>query len=297
MSKNWSFYQKLSSFFGTKNRQGLHSSKLKIEQLEDRRMLAVLSIGSGDGAVQVDVDGYGSFGRSQEGTAFGDATIDSIGSGGPIGLVFESGVAFGSNSNRRFLSDGFIGSSSSLPTIPINVSLDNTSATSLFTLAGLTGSLAGLNGLSFQLVQELSPIMDNTTQVGALLTQTYVMTNTTSSSINLDLVRYIDVDVADTGSSDGGGRIILGGEEWIATTGSDTVMSIDQSDRFVAISTEGGIEPLTGRFEVDFFNTLLESTTIPGGNLDDSVFNDSLDADFLIDLGTYDTTGALRSDF
>lgn len=84
----------LSVFSTPHHRPRVHCPKrlLRFELFEDRRMLAILSVGSGDGAVQVDVDGYGSFGRDQGGSAIGDANIDRIGSAGSTGLVWESGM-------------------------------------------------------------------------------------------------------------------------------------------------------------------------------------------------------------
>ena len=137
---------------------------------------------------------------------------------------------------------------------------------------------------------------ENGGQVGALLAQTYVLRNTTTAAMDFDLVRYVDVDVVDTGDDDGGGRIFLGGEEWLVTTGADSIIDFSLSDIFVAISTEGGQEPSSGRFEVDWFPELLINLE-DGGSLDDTVFGDGSDADELIDSVAYDTTGALRSDY
>ncbi len=112
-------------------------------------MLAVLSVGSGDGSVTVDVDGYGSFGRDQEGTATGDAIIDQIGPLGTTELIYESGTAIGVGAgafaDRRFLTDGSIGNGGFLPSVNVSVSADGTSATSSFALAGLSGSLVQVN--------------------------------------------------------------------------------------------------------------------------------------------------------
>ncbi len=269
---------------------------MKFEHLEDRRLLAVLSVGSGDGAVQVDVDGYGSFGNDQQGSATGGAQID-VNTFTESDLVFESGIAIGAGGNRLFLSDGEIDQSTPLSTVNVSISPDNSTANSSFLLSGLTGSLAALNGLNVELVQELSPITENTSQVGALLTQTYVMTNTNSTSMDFDLIRYMDVDISLLASQDGGGRIFLGSEEWIVATGNDFETDLSQEDIFVAISSEGGIEPSTGRFEVNVYPSTVRNTILPGGNLNDLVLGDSSDPDELIDQGTYDTTGALRSNY
>lgn len=117
--------------FGTFQKELLLTKpcRLKFECLEDRRMLATLAVGSGDGAVSVDVDGYGSFGRAVNGTATGDALINY--SSTQIGLVYESAVAIGVSSERQFLSEGLIGTSSSLSSVDVEVSPDGSTAAGL----------------------------------------------------------------------------------------------------------------------------------------------------------------------
>src|SRR5262249_52938735 len=140
---------------GVTMRRFSNKRNLRIESLESRCMMAVLSVGSGDGSVFVDVDGYGAFGRDQSGSvAFGDANIDLM-DGGTVGTVFESGVAIGAGENRQFFSDGATGSNPGLSGVSVIRSEGNTLATSTFTLSGLTGSLSSVNGLSATLYQKL----------------------------------------------------------------------------------------------------------------------------------------------
>lgn len=263
-------------------------------------MMAVLSVGTGDHSVTVDVDGYGAFGRQQLGTATGDALIDLVGPTGPTPTVFYSATAIGGASGRRLLTDGDIGIQSPLPAIAVNVNPNNVIAISSFSFTGYVGSLAVLNGLSVNLTQTLSSVSDHGQQAGAHLTQAYTISNTTATTKAFDLVRYIDVDNIESAEPqfhDGGGRVVVDGEEWLVTTSSPRVSNLNPSDFFVAIATDGGIEPITNRFEVEQFSFGFLGKTISGAALDDSVHNDSADPDQLIDVETYDTAGILRTQF
>lgn len=108
---------------------------LRAELLEDRRMLHALSTGSGDGSLNVDLDGYGSFGSVV--LPSGDAIYDPIGTIGAASTTFESGVAIrlGNSGPRQFLTSGFIGSSGGLAAPPISGS--STTATSSFAFGSL----------------------------------------------------------------------------------------------------------------------------------------------------------------
>lgn len=119
---------------GVRSRRGsgVRTRRLCFENLESRRVLAVIVAGSGDGSVEVDIDGYGSFGRAQDGSATGDAIIDPIGGGEPVGTMYESGVAIGVGTDRRFLSDGQIGITGGLNQVSVTVSGDGTTATVVF---------------------------------------------------------------------------------------------------------------------------------------------------------------------
>lgn len=246
----------------------------------------LLTNGSADGQLSVGVDGYGSFGSSIGSNAT-NATYNPVGPGAAAGTSFESGVAirFGSTGTRTFLSSGDIGGSGNLanPTV---------------TGTALTGTSSfSFGGLSFTLTQTLTDLMSGATQTGTVLTQTYSITNTSTSTLSFELLRYLDGDLLFDGSlTDGGGRLFLGdGTEVLFETDSATGSAV--STTFVGITGEGGIIPTTGRYEIDSFSGL-RSRIIAGSALDDTITGDSSDPDQFIDAGSgYDVTLALRNLF
>jgi len=245
----------------------------------------VLTNGSGDGQISVGVDGYGSFG-SAIGTNATNATFNPVGPTPPTaGTTFESGVAIrlgaATTGTRTFLSTGL---GSFLANVTVTGSA--TSATSTFSFGGL----------SFALTQSLTSIFTGTTQTGTILTQSYAITNTLTTTNSFELVRYLDGDLLFDGSlTDGGGRLTTGGTEILFETDSATGSST--STTFVGITGEGGIIPVTGRYEIDSYSGL--RTRISAGNaLDDLITGDGADADQFIDAGAgYDVTLALRNLF
>ena len=241
-----------------------------------------------DGQVTVGVDGFGSFGSSV-GTNSTDAFYNPVGASPPptSGTVFESGVAIrvgATAGTRTFLSSGDIGNSGNL-TNPV-VSGSATSATSSFTFGGL----------SFLLTQTLTGTFSGGMQTGSTLTQTYAITNTGNTTASFEMLRYLDGDLLFNGSlSDGGGRLSIGGTEVLFETDSATGSST--STTFVGITGEGGVIPVTGRYEIDSYSGL-RSRIIAGTALDDLITGDGADADQFIDAGPgYDVTLALRNLF
>jgi hypothetical protein len=243
----------------------------------------VLTVGSGDGQVTVGVDGYGAFG-SAVGSDSTNAVFNPPGVVGASGTTFDSGVAirFGDAGGRTFLTSGAIGGSGGLTTVAVNGT--STVATSVFTFGTL----------SFTLTQTLTQLTDGVNDIGALLEQTYSITNTGQTSVAFELVRYFDGDLLFNGSlTDGGGR--LSGPETLFETDSATG-AVDPTT-FVGIRATGGTTPATNRYEIDGFSGL-RSRIISGTALDDSIANDGGDADQFIDAGFgYDVTLALRNLF
>jgi hypothetical protein len=245
----------------------------------------VLTNGSGDGQVNVGVDGYGSFGGAIGSNAT-DAVFNPVGtSPAPAGTTFESGLAirFGAatTGTRSWLSTG------------LGAGLANVTVTGTATSATSTFSFGGL---SFVLTQTLTAVFTGTTQTGSVLTQSYAMTNTGTAATSFELLRYIDGDLQFDGSiSDGGGRLNSGGTEVLFET--DTATGSSTSTTFVGITGEGGVVPLTGRYEIDSYSGLRGRITA-GSALDDLITGDSADADQFIDAGNgYDVTLALRNLF
>jgi hypothetical protein len=246
-----------------------------------------LTNGSGDGQVSLGVDGFGSFGSSV-GTNTTNATYNPVGAGSPAGTTFESGVAarIGGSGAFGFLSSGDIGGSGNL--VNPSVAGSSTSASSAFSVLGL----------SFSLTQTLSDLISGGSQTGSLLTQTYTVTNpsATGQQISLELIRYIDGDLLFNGSlTDGGGRLVASGTEILFETDSATGSST--ATTFLGITGEGGTVPAAARYEVDSFSGL-RARIIAGIALDDIITGDGGDADQFIDAGAgYDVTLALRNAF
>lgn len=246
----------------------------------------VLTNAPGDGSLRVGVDGYGAFGSSV-GADSSNAVFDPVGATPPAaGTSFESALAirFGTTGTRQFLTSGDIGGSGGL----------TASAVSGTALSG--SSSFSFGGLNFALVQSLTALETGGVQSGTLLTQTYVITNTSQNRLSFELLRYLDGDLQFNGSiSDGGGRLLSGGTEILFETDSATGSS--SSTTFVGISAEGGVIPTTGRYEIDSFSGL-RSRIVSGTALDDLITGDSADADQFVDAGQgYDVTLALRNLF
>lgn len=223
-----------------------------------------LNNGSGDGNVTVGVDGFGSFGSSVGGNGTSNAVYDLVGAIAPAGTTFDSGVALGFGGTRTFLTSGDIGSSAGLTNPTVTGS--STSASSSF----------ASGGLSFQLTQTLIPLFNGATRTGSALTQVYGITNTSSASLDFDLVRYFDGDLDFDGSLiDGGGRLVTSGTEILFETDSATGRSDETT--FIGITGEGGTIPTTNRFELDEYSALL-SRIIQGVALDGIITGDSGDA-------------------
>lgn len=242
-----------------------------------------LSNAPGEGTVTVGVDGFGSFG-SAVGTNSTNAVYNPVGPTLPAGTAFESGVAIGFGGSRTFLTSGTIGFSGGLQNP--GVSGSPTSGTSTFVY----------NGLTFTLVQTLTPLTDFSGNViGTQLTQTYSITNTSGGPLSFDLVRYFDGDLQYDGSIvDGGGRINVNGTEILFETDSATGSAEEAT--FIGITAEGGSIP-AGRYEIDVYDDL-QSRIITGAPLDNITTGDGADADEFIDADNgYDVTLALANAF
>ena len=94
----------------SQRRGSVAARRLFADALEDRRMLHVLSTGSGDGSVTVTVDGFGSFGSAVFLDDFEGAIYDPIGPTPAASTTFQSGIAIraGGTGQRQFLTSGNI---------------------------------------------------------------------------------------------------------------------------------------------------------------------------------------------
>lgn len=261
-------------------------TKLVCERLEDRTVPAAftLTTGTGDGSVSVGVDGFGCFGTNVGTSNATDATYDPVGATAAAGTAFISGVAirFGSSGGRTFLTSGDINSTGNM-TNP-TVTGTSTKGTSTFTY----------NGLAFTLVQTVTPTFAGGVRTGSMLTQTYTIRNTTSSTKQFELVRYLDGWLRFDGSLIDGGGHIQGPPEYLFET--DTGGTSATSTTFVGTSATGGTALTSNRFTFAYYGDVLDNIT-NGNALDNTVQNDS-DGNGFVDSGQeFDPAQAFRNVF
>jgi len=259
-------------------RRGVFVFAVFVLSVTDRPVLAqtlhTLSTGSGDGSLTVEVNAFGGFGNNGSTSNPGNATYDPLGPVGPASTTYESWLAFriGPTGSRVSLN----GAASAITGTP-------TSCTSTFTMGSL----------SFALVQTVAPTFLGSVQNGSVLTQTYTITNTGTSSIDFELVRYFDGDLFfDSTLTDGGGRLAGPPETLFETDKGGTGST---STTFVGIQGLGGTIPTSNRYEAAV--ATLRGRVLNGLALADTIHNDN-DADGFVDAGKeYDVHLALRNVF
>lgn len=224
-----------------------------------------LSNNPGNGAVSVGVDEFGSFGAQVGGIGTGDAYY-TIG-GTTAGTTFQSGVAlrFGNAGGRTFLTSGSIGNGGG--TVVRSISGTPTAATSAFRFGEL----------NFQLTQSLTPIFDSSDRTGTTLTQIYTITNTSTSALAFELVRYIDGNLfSDNTNIDS------------SETLSETHPQNSRLITFVGITASGGRAVAINRAQ-DIYSGALRRRIISGNSLTTIVQGEGEDESVDPDLG-YDTS-------
>ncbi|MGV3485230.1 MAG: FG-GAP-like repeat-containing protein, partial [Planctomycetaceae bacterium] len=245
----------------------------------------VLSTGTADGDVTIEVDSLGAFGSNVLTSREAGAIYDPIGAVPSSTTVFDSRV--GLQSPTGVFEPLQAGNPNAAIQVPISGNLQT--ANSQFSIGPYTISL----------VQAVSPNVNSAGErLGAQLTQTYVITNTSGISQDLDLVRYLDADLLFDSSLDDGGGVLLdaAGNIVLFETDKGGVGSTDTT--FVGITNSGGEVLSSNRFEIDEFSRL--RTKLFSGStasLADTIFNDS-DTDGFVDAGSeYDVELALASRF
>ncbi len=235
-----------------------------------------LSTGSGEGDLTVTLDGYGAFGTSELGGS--GAVFDPIGSVPSASTVFRAFNAFrnAASGPNTVLSTG------SLADVPIQATA--TRATSSFTV----------DGFQIALTQTVRPSFDAAgLRAGAELVQTYSVTNISAATDIFDITRYVDGDLRFDGTLIDGGGILTLPDGNLVLFETDRGGSGATDTTFVGLSSTGGIQPVTGRFEIDFFSSLA-SDVLSGVTLDDTVSGDN-DRNGFIDPGAeQDVALALR---
>ncbi len=237
----------------------------------DQGSSVTLAEGTGDGSASVNTDPTGEF---------SGGSLDVLGPTGVINPFFESSV---------FIQRGGSSTRSSLSEIATSVSsMNGTTNTSTSTFF--------IGSLQFTISQTLTPLFNDFGQrSGSLLTQTYSIVNTGSTTETFELLRYLDADLGQVGGIDDGARRILteNGEEFLFVTDN---ASPNGNTAFVGISAVGGQRPQTNRYEISEYSGL-RSKIRSGGTLNDLISQDG-NSDGRVDDGAeYDVTAALRNLF
>ena len=246
------------------------------EPLETRRLLAVTTLtnGTGDGAVTMGVDAYGSFGSN---TSAGDAMFNPVGPEASQGTTFESAVYFSVLDN--FLTESAFGNFTP-PLLPITfLTTSATTATSSFTIGGMF----------IELTQTLQPA----TATGSILNQTYTVTNQTIATQTFQMVRHFDGQLFHTGTFgiDFGGASVNGQTLFQF----DNALFPDVSTPYVAITSTG--DGVDSGFTVQPFpyrNRLVAANGIL--NTDFNEVEGDFNGDRMTDTG-YDVTLTLADTF
>src|SRR5258705_6679629 len=191
-----------------------------------------LDNGPGGGTLDLDVNGFGTFGNDIVGHDY----YDPVGSYVPerTNTIFESWLFIRPAGAGQF--SALYDSAGSPP-----VTGTATSASSSFT--------DGTSGLAFDLTQVLTPVWNGSTRIGTLLTQTYAIENPSASAVSFDLARYVDADI--NSPYDGGGRLFVNGLPPLFET--DTATGTASAPVVVGITGEGGTIPASGRYQLGRF--------------------------------------------
>jgi Ca2+-binding RTX toxin-like protein len=234
-----------------------------------------LSVGAGDGSLILPTDALGTFSSS---------IYDPVGAIQAANASFESDIYFRDRNSGSLFRQSFAFPTSLVPVRPTNISTIRLNGTNE------ANSTFDLGTLSFALTQTVQPTFDvNGVVSGALLTQSYVITNIGLAAANFELDRYYNGDLRYDGSiSDGGGRLNT-------TAGDEILFETDRggtstSTTFVGITGKGGTIPTAGRYDIDRF-PLLRSNLAAGRPLRNLVTNDT-NGDRTVDI-PYDVSLAL----
>ncbi|MFT5327925.1 MAG: Ca2+-binding RTX toxin-like protein, partial [Planctomycetaceae bacterium] len=240
----------------------------------DLGALATLSTGAGDRSLQVTVN------------AAGQPTIslyDPVGAIGPTDPSF----LFTGDITANFTGVAVDGGAVAL--------LDAGGATLMGSTTDAT-SIFSQSNLDFALLQQVEPLTDSAaTTIGALLTQSYSVTNPGTSTVTLEFLRgthYHSSDFGFNGVTSAGGRFFdASGVEILVQ--SNMLGNIDTIGTITGITGISGDPVPVSRFGV---NQRPNDVTAVPGRLDDMVVDDN-DGDGFDDVGVTDTGLSLRSVF
>jgi hypothetical protein len=246
-------------------------ARLSLQLLEERRLLALLTNGSGPGQVAIEVNEQGAFGSSPSlsvtnpnsppGNAVGDALFTPLGSSGPRGAVYESGIAIGllPLGSREFITAGTIAGTGNNANGFFKAPSDDAPQSegerhSRFywpnnvSPPSSPGAIPPGAVLAFDLEQSLVDLKSSGSQDGTALVQEYKITNVSSSRLSFDVVRYFDGDLFTDvfGSSTSDPLLDSGGAKVFDSRHGVTVF---QTDSLSSGGGSGGMLPTIG--EVD----------------------------------------------
>lgn len=236
-----------------------------------------------EGGLRIVLDSYGAFGSSA--WPADDAWFNPPGDRESSHTTFESAVFLWSADWNDFLAEGSIGGSGNLPSI----SFDSASASSAV-------SSFACGNLFIVLTQSIQDRFDSLgAKTGSVLVQTYRITNTSTSSVDFSMVRYLDGDLFYSGnhSNDWGGASTTDRSMNQQLFEFDTGDDPNNPTTLIGIRAIGGVVP-ENYFEIDRYPGLLYRI-IDGIPLDNMIEGDD-DGDLVTD-DSYDVTLALQRDF
>jgi len=231
-----------------------------------------------EGGLSMLVDQYGAFGHYEFSSG---AIFNPYGSFGPANTTYQSGVHLSGPGFSSFLSTG-----------PL-ANLAGGSFTSLTPTAAVSSFSAG--GLNFSLSQEVRDRFDAGVKKGSQLVQTYTVTNSTASTLNFSMARYVDGDLY----FEGGFSNDWGGVSSYTPTMDQTLFEYDSGDNpsnpttYLGIRSLGGTVP-TQAFEIRQYPDL--RTRINGGVALSNTVQGDLNGDRVTD-SPYDISLGQRRDF
>jgi hypothetical protein len=227
---------------------------------------AVLTNGTGDGQVSINLNDNG---------YFGDGSYNPVGAAGASDAIYAStlymGIAGGGVADLGSVAATF-------------VSGDARQRTSTFKVGSV----------QFTLIQTLSDLISNGVQTGTMLTQSYSFTNTGNQALGLNFSRYLDGDLnfgPGGGGNDGGGKLIAGGQTILFET--DAATGKNDLSTFIGIYNEGGTAL---GYDIDHYGAL--RPRVGTGQPYQNAIKGDGNADGFIDAGAgYDVALAIGNGF
>jgi hypothetical protein len=231
--------------------------------------VAALTNGSGDGQVDITLNGSGT------------STAAYF---NPMGALPTGDTTYLSNAYLRIGDSG------------ARTALTNQPSTIVSSGPNEMVSTFSLGALNFTLTQTLSDLFNTSGErIGSVLTQAYGFTNSGANALDFSLARYIDGEMTFGGTSRniaGGGSAMIDGTTQ-AVFETLKAVGLEEETIFLGITSEGGTAL---GYEVDYYGTV-NNHVASGSALGNFVAKD-LDGDGLVDVGQgYDVALAMESGF